>query len=646
MSHTDSWKELLLGGVEIPLTGPLPDNNLATFQRRITIGDANLDSNPLLSAWVMSDFSGGHGVEDLNESTDTTRYNIGTFYTRYPKMITKIYKSTVVSSSVTADLSWRFLGDLNVGGTWTAIALAGIAPSLNREVNSLPYGGSLTLEGTLTATPVNTCTVFRGTGTNDKLFIPMGASGYATVEATAGFTFANVAADATHPALVHAEVLGYKLVGIDTAGVLWQTTDASTWSKIGANSNLPTSETPRKLISYFDRNNGQPTLFILSDMSLYQFDDSGPNIFSIDVSFPPHPYGGLGACKWNGDLYFSVGMGVYRYTGGSLSSVGLDRDSGLPQSFAGYISDLVPGHNAMYAMVQSPYSLATPRAGIASIHEYTGFGWHMIWSGNNASTTGTTALPRATPYSMGISRSGGEYSLFHGTTNPNAIAQGLSRISLPVSASNPRARTQILSTDFNSSGNAYMYSGIFDAGMRGYTKVAAALDINIEVMDAAAQFDVGYRTTGFDGAYGGFYFFPTITTAGSHHLQFGTLTSEGIYPGVTFEKIQLYFQLQDATANPFLWESAVLGFVKTLPPSNSYTAQVDLSKQHAGRSPDVILQHIYDLMDARVFTDMTYRGVTRRVMISQFSGTQETGSDERSFRTLSLLEIPDGLDIE
>lgn len=631
----DSWKEIILAGMEIPLTGPLPHNNLATYPRRTVIGDPGLDANPLMSALVMSDFSGGNGVEEINEATDTTRFHISTFYTRFPKMTSKSYKATGAMTTATASTAWRFIGDLKVSSTWTAIVTGGTGGSANVVVYSLPYGGSPTSEGTLTAAPVNTSVRFKGTANFDKLFIPMGASGYATVEADTGFPFANNAADGTHPALIHACVHRYLLYGIDTAGRMWSTVDGSTWALSGATANMPTSELPRKLVSYFDRM-GQPALFIVTDTRVWQFDDSGPNIFEVDWSFAPYMYNGNGATKWNGDLYVSKGMGVDRYTGGSVAPMGLNRDSGLPEDYLGYITDLVAGNNGLYAFVLADGGESS------AIYEYNQNGWHMFWS---SSLVGLDLVP----HSAGISRAGDVHSLYFGATIGSATTQGIYRIDLPVADANPRNIAQISATSFDA-GDFTMLTGIYDMAMRGTPKLGTTLDVTVTEIDATAVLRVYARTGGFDTSFNptaaDTYLLGRISTPGSHHLQLGSVDQYGINPGVLFEKIQFIFALTDTTNNPFFLESAVLAFVKMVAPSDSWQAQIDLSKNHAGNSPDVILQHIKSIMDNRVCVPMVYRGVTHRVMISQMSGTSETGSDERSFITLSLLEIPDGLDFD
>jgi hypothetical protein len=97
----DSYSEILLAGMAFKLRSPLGESNLATFQRKLVIGDYTQDSNPLLSAWVISDLSGGLGVEDMNEASDATRYRIATLYPRYPNMI---------ANGFDVGLIWDFTG--------------------------------------------------------------------------------------------------------------------------------------------------------------------------------------------------------------------------------------------------------------------------------------------------------------------------------------------------------------------------------------------------------------------------------------------------------------------------------------------------------------------------------------------------------
>jgi hypothetical protein len=108
-----------------------------------------------------------------------------------------------------------------------------------------------------------------------------------------------------------------------------------------------------------------------------------------------------------------------------------------------------------------------------------------------------------------------------------------------------------------------------------------------------------------------------------------------------FEHIQFRFVLIGAV----LMESAVLSFLKTVPPSNSWTPLIDLSQAYGENSPEVMRAHIDGILEDRLFVPMVFRGNTYRVIISQTSGSSASGFDESLVRQLSILEIPDSLGV-
>ena len=64
---SDSWGEIILSGVALPLQATLPDNNTISFPRKSVLGDSSKDSDPLFSTWIISNLSGGHGIEHMND---------------------------------------------------------------------------------------------------------------------------------------------------------------------------------------------------------------------------------------------------------------------------------------------------------------------------------------------------------------------------------------------------------------------------------------------------------------------------------------------------------------------------------------------------------------------------------------------------
>lgn len=640
----DGYREILLAGTPIPMRTVLPETDLRVFPGKVTIGDYTEDSHPLLSTWVISDLSGGHGVEDMNEGSDINRYRIGTLYTRYPKQFSNPPKVTDIAASmpgysaISEDLIW-FLGDMKGSGTWTSFFL----------IDDTVYRGnppsSLTSVATIAESPVGNAVVYQGSGT-EYLVVPHGASGttrgYSLITSSA---VTHVFSDAAHPNAVAFLVWDNKLIALDAAGQLWFTTDlGSAWTSYGPTAKLPTSAEPRALVPYFDRQ-GLPSVFIVTDTDVWQADLAGPSIFTVDVYFPPHPYHGLAACRWSGDLYFSVGAGVHRYTGGSLSAMGLDRDSGLPLEYSGYIvgGGLISGYNAIYAFVQGTNS-STPTDvdGVSiiesynSLHEWTGTGWHMIWQEVREQSDEFTDR-QIVPFSMGISRGGGNYRLYWCTYDLDTADQRFYYIDLPVSYSNPR---QIARTSGGAmAGSFYLETPVFDAGMRGYKKIANAIDVSLSNTPATGTLTVKYRA---DGATDWTDLGATVQgQSGTYTLPFGV--GADVDAGLVFERIQFRFEMDGATTDSFILNSAVLSFIKTMPGSLAWTADVKLDTEYKGKSPAQLREHIRGILDNRAFVPMIKNGTTYRVYLSQIKGASESGFDERGNLMVSILQIPTGL---
>lgn len=645
MALSDGWQESIVAGRPLLIKEPTPETNLATFPGKVVTGDYNLDSNPLLSAWIGSDLTGGHGVEDMNESLDAQRYRLGTFYTRFPGQITKAQRARLMTTSA-GDVEIRHFADVKIAGVWWNVVIVGDYGD-PQSVFITQGGANNSAVTPLDTTPVNNGVVYRGTAAGDYLVVPMGADGIGLVSATNPPVVTNIAADSTHPALQAVVPWDYKLIGVDTDGQLWYTTDPTgAWTSYGATALLPASAEVRNMVNFFDRS-GNPTVFVVTDTDVWQFDANGPTLFTVDVFFPPHPYHGLAAVRFGGDLYFSVGMGVHRYTGGVLAAIGLDRDHGLPIEYNGYIipGGLVSGYNALLAFVTGPDLSNVPFAGsapspISSVHEYSGGGWHMLWE---------SSTERIVPYSPAISRSvlgGSSNNLLWSTVENDNDGAHTYSIALPIAFTNPR---QISRTTGGYQPNGWMESSIFDAGMKAYQKTANAIDILISNMKASATFTVKYKINGDCGKSDSSWttlgsFLGSAIVNGSYTLPFGAADVDyGTRPGMRFERIQFRFELADNSNDPFVWEGWAFSYLKTVPASLSYTIEVDGTKNHAGFSPEDNRDFLHGLVDAGLFVPVVVRGVAKRCFVSQVTGTVMPGSDERHTMRVSLVEVPVGL---
>ena len=622
---------ITIDGVRYRLAAPVAVEQLATYPGKITIGDYTKDSDPRLSAWIIRDLSGGHGIAELEEGADQNRDRWATLNTRYPGQWAPPYASAAYTAA--ADTTGaRPLGDLNEAGTYRFYAAYG-TKLVKWDETGLAYGSSL---GTLTAVPVDKAVAYRGTGAARKLFIPMGASGYATYSDAAAF--ANVAAGASDPAAQSFLLWADKLIALDTAGQLWYSTSgaAASFTSYGASGKLDTAYVPRHLVSFFDQANN-PAIFVVSDQATWAFDPAGPSLYRVaGVDTPGHPYAGLGAAEWRQHLFLTLGMGVRRYTGDIAQPMGLDRDNGLPLNYRGRILDLESETNGLYALCIGGVSGSTS---YAHLQVWTDYGWHTVWADTATSTTTKTTWCR-------VSQAQSTLRLWWGDGSGN-----LRTIALPLDDANPRAQLVDGVGSF-ASGTYEVQTGEFDAAMSGIDKVASHLFVKVRGTGTTGSLIVSYRinqeanwtTLGTQSFAGG--------TRSVNFRNFGdqltNFATTGDYEGLIFQEIELRFQLSD----PACWvDHAVLYFMKVQPPARSFTMQIDLTAPLDDQSPDRLNDLLNAVLNAGLFVEMVYRGAGTiadeyvRAKVIQVSGIDASGQDTRGLRQVTILEVPDTVSI-
>jgi hypothetical protein len=161
---TPDADEVLIDGWRFkPDGGVLNVQNLATFQRKTVINDYTRDSNPLLSTWVLTDFSGGHGVQELEEGADAARYRFGVVNARNPRQLVPPPLVTSIDSPTTDDA--YPLGQINrAGSVYVAFGTAIYVWDESTDTFT-------DTTDTLTAAPIGRPTSYKG-----LLYIPNGSS--------------------------------------------------------------------------------------------------------------------------------------------------------------------------------------------------------------------------------------------------------------------------------------------------------------------------------------------------------------------------------------------------------------------------------------------------------------------------------------
>lgn len=622
-SHPD-YNEVDLDGMKFVLSQPLQPVAVDRFPGKVTTGDYSLDSNDLLSAWVISDLTGGHGVVELKEGVDDNRYRFGDIYTRFPGQFTVPFR--VEEASI---------------GSGAVFPLGEMYDYANSRYDYYAASGSdlfknnVDTTSNLTGVPARQGVAFRGAGADTFFFIPLGSNGYSTYEPDGPtFTNNNGGGDPDFQAFC---LWDDKLIGIDNSGQLHYATTAAattTFTSYGVGGKLDRSIEPKSLQVYYNRA-GESAVHVITDSGVWVFDASTPRLYQIPDFDSQHPNFGLSTTVWRGNLYVGAGMDILEYNGSVVRNIGLSRDDGLPYVYQGYVRELVATQNALYAFVRGEVDGGTY---YSSVHEYSGIGWHCVW-------TGSQAYPVS---HMGATRALSTYRLYWGYGGGVQLYRDL-----PVSFTNPRAAIAEGGFSFgfdNTSANFvhYLETGRFDSNMKGYRKIANAIECDVPTLPANWTVRVKYRV---DSDTSWTQVGADLSTTGHHVLQFGTITADGIYPGVSWETIEFRLELESdiggstTTTTPVV-DSLVFSFLKIMNPSWSWTCQVDLSATHNEQSPENMLAHLVTLKNSDEFFAMKHRDATYRVRLAQLGGAEELGQDHRGRYTLSILEIPQCLGLE
>lgn len=670
MTERDALKEVILDGIRCSILNPdgaVNFSDLVRFQQKVLFGDPSKDDNDLLSAWQMSDHSGGSGVYELKEGTDTNRFFFGTTSTRFPGAMTKPpFVGDNSAGSIEGSGNKHVLGEMWSDSIGDFIVIYTAGSGVRR---GLVNGADVTHRFTVTGVdevcntlangvPVGPGCAFQGQHSEEVFFIPQGNNGYAMLIDT-GTTLT----EDTNYKFVSFTVWDNKLLGITTGGRLYYCTDPDfggagpDWTLYDVTYALSKSYRIRKLINFFDRRD-EPCVYILTDRDIWQFDPDGPELFRIDFGWPSHKYHGNAACVWNGQLFVATGMSVFRYTGATWMPVGLDRDDGMPSEYHGHIVELVAGMNAIYALVQGD-ATDSDYGSKSSIHEFTGTGWHCIWTDDTAVPStiqyhGTLATTATTVTGMVLTQSGISTATAPISTLVFSTAGTDDHVycmALGATMANPRV--EIRHGQLYGSGMYYYFeTGEFDADMMGYIKIGNAVQFYLEEPRSIGTpskrdtFKVLYRVD--RGSW--VELASTFAVPGRYSYPMGdTITGTAFKQGVSFERIQFRFEIHRAGSydadKPMMLTNVVFSFLKTVSSNDAFMLAIDTKNgSNDGTYGPIEFQDFLDgLTSIKRFTSLVVAGVPYRVYVSQNKGTRHTGDAQLGIREMSIVEIPTGL---
>lgn len=664
-----------------PVSGPVRVSRLGVFDRKLTIGDATKDSDDFISSWVVSDFSGGGQVENINEGSDTTRFYDGTAETRFMNQVTPPPRMDIDAAGgyPIGDIGSHFYAAAGENGKTLTAYFQGEAttPVATTAMTEIPGGPGV---------------LFQGTAATAKVYIPwLLGGGYSKAHESDATTIVvsnhpstnTVTDDGTgSPSPVSFKALDLTLYCIDVNGYLWATTDGATWKARRDEFNsgylkIPTGETPHRLEVFYYTDN-QPSIHLITNRNVYLYNSIAGRWELTNLQFPPHPDFGIASCVWRPgeDFWISAGIDAVRMTaaGVIVPMTGLGRDDGVPWGFAGKISQFVPEASCLYAIVKptmvdpepvfanrqfdtsvpsetpGEYTLTNPPAsGIVSylkthrfgaLYAWTGIGWHRLWELDyQAGDISWACISSVNEM---------DYRLYIGTS------LGMVSMKLRRTFHNPKQGWQAGIDRFADKG--YFETGRFDANMRGFSKLASHLTVFAENANANATITVYYRTNTTMAAYqddpianpNEWVLLGEVNQTGSTILNFNEVSAsgyEGMFArGVQFSWIQfrVVLELTDA-ADPPILEHFVFHYTKIPEDTSSFIFEVPLPEEtFLGRTAQKMASDLAALIESNQFCIFKHQGKQYRVRVAGVAGSEPSGDEGGGVRQVNLIEIKQG----
>lgn len=620
--------------------GGIDEENAGSFPPKQVIGDWKDSDHEVLSFANQNSWAGGGQLYESEETQDVDRYaEIATLETRFPKslMLLPLVQELEGPDGVA---SVRVLPDMVVSSVKTSFvcfgakihALDGTFPNVtvvDPEIDTLDnvmidYGEAV---------------LFRQSGTT-KMYIPQGPNGYQVFDGTA------LAAAVTTIEPQGFVVFSNKIWAVSVEGVLWKSLDGINWVEVAQ---VDPGYDVRKIISFYDRSDA-PAPHIITDAMTFAFDEQVPALYETELNWAPHPYAGVAVEKWRTDLYAAIGMGIQRYTRGTVNAAGLDRDDGAGKDYTGYVSTLERGFNDLFAGVSSTLVAGEIPAETevdqgwevylgasityCSVMRLTGGqSWHTLWKAPRSGGTVTD---------LTVSTARLQYNLMWGW-------QGRLYISaLSVGFDNPMENPTAL---FQPEGE--LLSSWFDFGMKVSQKTMASFELKagrnvsaLNTVELLYQIDDEDKTNTW-------HTMGLLTSPGERfELRLG---ADGIFPteqlittrynGLPLQRIRYKLRMardpDDTTQSPEL-ENVIMVFVKNSRRLRNWTFTVNCEVPENGviygLSNAERRQFLKGLTDKGGFVPLLVNREWVMVKVAYANGPTFPANEQRGNVTLSCLE--------
>ena len=636
--------EVSINDVYYPTNRPVQAVLASLYPPKVTIGDTTRDSQTRASVISWSDWRGGLGTERMEGAVDVDKAWWSTAQLRYKRhlVLPELVTTTAAASNFTGAASVAQIAEYN-----NAIYVS--------------YANQVFLYSNAADSWGSSLRTFSASAT-DNITARFSDVNYLIFAYTSGFDYYNGSAWATNTKdAVYLAWWQDKLWGIDNTGQLWYAaTPAATPTD---DAQLPLEDGYVTDLFTARDASGNIILYAATKLGLYAHDAANARWIETEVSFPYHQYNGSGTKRWRDSVYIPSGQGIYKYINGSnnavITTVGPDKDDGLPSDQRGTIKKLDASHNELFAMIDAA---ATNESGISNPATMPGYQWspqHGHGSPVIEASSGLSAI-------YGYNEVGWQ-TKWVSTENGQGILDTLvsnaydtyrlwwffnNRVYyMPLSPDivNP---SQI--ADFDYAESAVHETPWFDAGQVEVDKLALTLKIEASGLSSGSSdtdhelIDISYAVD-YSTTYSSLGRVDSATvgaTEGVKTYTFGDSTT--VLNGKSFRAIKFKFNLQRTAGaasknnTPDLI-SATFSYRKKLEVKWGHTVTLDFSKDYKGNTPMQLRSNLVSAIENKQLVEFTFRddsGGTRNyyVDIASASGLEYTGYDERGHSQVLLVE--------
>ena len=637
--------EIYLNGTYYPISRPVRSTLASIYPAKVVIGDTSKDSQLRSSIISWSDWRGGIGLNRMEGAGDVNRAWYSSLQLRYKNhlVLPGLANSTTTPTHSIGGATIGAINTLNeeVYAFWNGGD--GDNPKLFKYNNSTgSWGSALTQSATDQVT--DSIVFTNATGTTYLVFAHYDANGSGYTYSSNGTSWTTDAQDTQF-----LTVWDERLWGISNAGQLWYATVIGTEI---ADAVLPLPDGSVTALFVARNAAGIPIIYASTTQGLFAHNADNASWEETQMAFPTHPDNGKGTTRWRDSVYIPSGNGIYKYINGNnaavITTVGPDKDDGLPSDKRGAIRHMAGTHNELLIGLDArsapssisstsiPYqwvshhgsSVISQTAGYSSILGYNDLGWETKW----VSPTSGVGFD-----SMHVSDAYGEYRVYWGH---NDIVYFMD---LPKDIINPSEVPEF----------AYAESGFietpwFNAGQFEVDKLALNLKIEAQDLTSTEKILVEYATD-YSESYTTAVSYLDSTAMGAAS---GTYTYNfGSNAGTTFRSIKFRLTLyRDSGTSTGLEKfetpdvvSLTLQYRKKLPAKWGHTVDVDLTKEYKGKDPKTLRSDLISAIESLTLVNFTYRdddGGTRDYYVDVIAaqGLEFTGHDERGTTTIQVVE--------